>query len=271
MRIFYVFWSAPAAGFRWGIPGQLRKSYIFYAYSLLLAKKNYPDAEIVVHTDSRSADFFRQLPYDEVITDLDELNDANPFFFAQGKIKAFESEPEGSLYIDGDVFLKSDFLNEVVQEDFDLLTQSEDPFTGAMYADELRKFIADETNECYGDSMLSCGMLMFRDEELKQAWIDSYQRNTATLAEMPEFNGIALGSDLNFELSTEQVALRNLSRDKNVRSLYPGGYGVKMDDPDYLHLYHTAKYHNYYISRMLDDIRVMDEAIWQMLEELPEE
>jgi hypothetical protein len=85
------------------------------------------DVKKILHTDSLGKELLGFLPYDEIHLTLNVLNDLNIHerVWAAGKIWAQEAEPIGSLHIDGDVFIKTEKLRDLIfNSKKDLVTQN---------------------------------------------------------------------------------------------------------------------------------------------------
>ena len=84
-RFVHSFWTKPCENDN----EKLKKYILYFATSLAwLKKNNFP---IVLHTDSKGKELFKNLPYDEIYTTLDNIpENISPKFYAYGKFLAMQ-------------------------------------------------------------------------------------------------------------------------------------------------------------------------------------
>jgi hypothetical protein len=156
----------------------------YFILSCLYAKEN--GFYIVLHCDNKTADFLSIAPYDEIITDLEGIKwPANDKIFAWGKFEAMKNEPLGAIHIDGDVFLKSPKLKELLKFDkYDCIVQNlEIP---GVYYGVSNHYQWDYNSQCFKDciyplwakrecrSMYNCGIIGFNNQDLKDEYFKTY-------------------------------------------------------------------------------------------------
>lgn len=182
-RFVHSFWTKPCENDN----EKLKKYILYFATSLAwLKKNNFP---IVLHTDSKGKEVFKDLPYDEIYTTLDNIpENINPKFYAYGKFLAMQQEELGSVHIDGDVFIKTKELGDrILNFKSDLITQSTEPervvkrfYRRWDFDKELIKDLIDlDTNTAY-----NCGIIGFNNKEFRDKYYNTYFKLVDIL---PEF------------------------------------------------------------------------------------
>jgi hypothetical protein len=106
MRAVWSFWSKPYAarkGFSWG---NERYHLLAWCLSLLEARQHYPRTLLVTDTPGKTLLVDRLgLPFEEVLTALDELAGLPAHFWVLGKLYAYRMQARPFVHIDTDVFL----------------------------------------------------------------------------------------------------------------------------------------------------------------------
>lgn len=100
-------------------------NYLSWIVSCNQLRKYYDDVTLV--TDKQGYDVLinkLQLPYTDVIVNLDELNGYNSNLWALAKIKAYDSFDEPFIHVDGDVFVWTR-IDEPLKN-HDLITQNQE-------------------------------------------------------------------------------------------------------------------------------------------------
>ncbi len=180
MKLIHSIWTKPAIEKRWQITGQLMSNLWLYAYSVMYAKRITD--KITLHADSYGAEIFGELGYDDVKITLDVLKDEPSRFWSRGKMIAIDNEPIGSIHIDGDVFIKSPKMLEVMDfRNYDLIVQCEERLGIFMqhYHDTIHHYpkalkdIPEGFNTTLQHS-LNCGVLGFNNQEVKDNYLRGY-------------------------------------------------------------------------------------------------
>lgn len=153
-----------------------------YTLSCLYAKR--AGLEIELHCNSKAYEYFKYIPYDNIIIDLDNIKDdlqiPDPFY-AFTKFIVMKDQPLGTIHIDGDVFLINENFKELLNFDnYDVITQSiENPSNGYGY-------LWKESSKCFDNceypewakracnSMYNCGVIGFNNQELKDYYFNTY-------------------------------------------------------------------------------------------------
>lgn len=121
----------------------LKFYFMSWAFSALQLSKYYDNVELI--TDKKGKNFLfdaLELPYSNVSTHLDSIEDYHPALWALGKIIAYSMQREPFLHVDGDAYIWGRFPKSIEQaeiavqhrelgypyyrEVFDLLKQSVD-------------------------------------------------------------------------------------------------------------------------------------------------
>ncbi len=180
MNLIHSIWTKPAIESRWQINGQLAKNLWLYAYSVMHAKRI--SESLILHSDSFGAKTFGELGYDDVKISLDVLDSEPSRFWSKGKMIALEAEPLGTIHIDGDVFLKSPTMIDVMDfQNYDLIVQCEERLGIFMqhYYDTIHHYpkalniIPDGFNINLQHS-LNCGVMGFNNQKLKDDYLTGY-------------------------------------------------------------------------------------------------
>lgn len=156
-----------------------RLHIVYFALSCIYAKRS--GFEMALHCDNKTKDVLEAAPYDEIITDLENIPDFPKRLFAYPKFIAMQDEPLGTIHIDGDVFLKSVQLNDILNfKDYDCIVQNiERPvypwghlwkesaiaFSNCNYPDWAKR-------QC--NDMYNCGTIGFNNQELKDEYFSTY-------------------------------------------------------------------------------------------------
>jgi hypothetical protein len=118
MRIIQSSWSCNQPDLLTSNSGWLAPEYNLMAWTLscLQLKQYYSD--VVLYCDSVSAKTLidtLQLPYSEVVCNLDVLNGYHPQLWALPKIHAYSQQDKPFLHVDGDVFIWKKFEDDLMK------------------------------------------------------------------------------------------------------------------------------------------------------------
>lgn len=193
MKLIHSIWTKPAIEKRWQISGQLVSNLWLYAYSVMNAKRI--SEKIILHSDSYGAETFGELGYDDVKISLDVLQNEPSRFWSKGKMIALQNEPLGTIHIDGDVFLKSPKMIDVMNfKDYDLIVQCEERLGIFMqhYFDTIHHYpkALDIIPEGFNINLkhsLNCGVLGFNSQKLKDDYLKGYFSIVEQLKSNEEF------------------------------------------------------------------------------------
>lgn len=118
MRIIQSAWSCNQPDLLTANSGWLAPEYNLMAWTLsCLQLKNYY-SDVVLYCDNVYAKMLidtLQLPYSDVVCNLDVLNTYHPQLWALPKIHAYSQQEEPFLHIDGDVFIWKQFEDSLLK------------------------------------------------------------------------------------------------------------------------------------------------------------
>ncbi|WPO77290.1 DUF6734 family protein [Flavobacterium sp. KACC 22761] len=120
MRIIQSAWACNNSNLLTTNSGWLAPEYNLMSWTLscLQLKKHY--AELILHCDSVYAKLLidtLQLPYSNVVCDLDNLNNYHSQLWALPKIHSYSKQEKPFLHVDGDVFIWKKFDDDLVKGD----------------------------------------------------------------------------------------------------------------------------------------------------------
>ncbi|MGO9236994.1 MAG: DUF6734 family protein [Methylocella sp.] len=106
MRAVWSFWSKPFRAYKGRIWRDPLHHVLAWGLSLGLACKHYPESVLVTDTAGKSLLVDQlSLRFDHVSTELDRLRDADPGWWALGKLVAYSLQDRPFVHLDTDVFL----------------------------------------------------------------------------------------------------------------------------------------------------------------------
>lgn len=180
VRFCHSFSSRPLGLNMYNISGLRRLIGNVWYFALSVAYARRSGAAIVLHTDTLGKALLGHLPYDEVHLTLDDMPaDISPRFWAAGKIMAQAAEPDGSIHIDGDVFIKrAELVERLDRDDWDVICQYRED--SGFYSKEFRNFEGcDSTCKALGldfenGGAFNCGIIGWRDDATRRAYTEGY-------------------------------------------------------------------------------------------------
>ncbi|QSB26058.1 DUF6734 family protein [Flavobacterium sp. CLA17] len=130
MRIIQSAWACNKSDLLRNNSGWLSPEYnlISWTLSCLQLKQYYP--ELVLYCDSTYAKLFidtLELPYSDVVCNLDILNKYHPQLWALPKIYSYAQQEKPFLHVDGDVFIWKKFEDRLLSSE--LITQNKEAAT----------------------------------------------------------------------------------------------------------------------------------------------
>lgn len=226
MKLIHSAWTLPALEKRWQIEDQLKNNLWLYAYSFLRGSEF--TESFVLYTDNLGQQFYGEIGYDRVTNRLEDLA-LSTRFWSYGKIIALQDEPLGSVHIDGDVFFRKKTMIDVIDSgEYDVIVQGEERLsiflkyyfdTLYLYPDSGMPFGFDKTLK----HSVNCGVLGFRNEELRQDFFHGYFKMVEILMNNKDFMR-SLHLDPKIEPNIiEQFFLAGLIKAKNskVKTVLP--------------------------------------------------
>lgn len=151
----------------------------YTAWSILSAKRTFPNCQFNLHTDDLGARLLEGLPYDNIYTDLNTL-DTHRNLFASAKFKALEVEELGAIHIDGDVILTDPLAAAMLNYEYnDVIVQNYEP----SYEREILFIepLIHNANELFGQGSFCCGVIGINNQKLKDRYINEYFKFAAVL------------------------------------------------------------------------------------------
>lgn len=180
VKLFHSLSTRPIKNAPYRFHNQKTFNQFWYtAWSILSAKENIPGCQFNLHTDDTGARLLEGLPYDNIYTDLNEL-DTHLNLFASAKFKALEAEELGAIHIDGDVILTNPLAIEMLNYEMnEVIVQNAEP----IYQRELSliKPLIHDADRLFGKSSFCCGVIGIANQELKDKYIGDYWRYAAIL------------------------------------------------------------------------------------------
>ena len=106
MRAVWSFWSKPFRAYKGRVWREPKHHLLAWGLSLRLARRHFDETRLVTDTPGKAM-LVEQLglDFDQVSTDLDSLRDADPGWWALGKLVAYSLQDRPFVHIDTDVFL----------------------------------------------------------------------------------------------------------------------------------------------------------------------
>lgn len=244
-----------------------------YYYSLSLAYLKKLNQEVVLYTDTLGASLLGHLPYDEIYVTLDDMPDQlSPRFWAAGKMYAMEQEPLGSIHIDGDVFIKSQQIIDLVENsDWDIITQNyEDMKWNGGYRGEF-PYWQKEKEFCkqYGLTFdvtegFNTGFVGFKNQELKDKFINGYKAITLNHSKL-NYNELLHNDYRTPDLVAEQAFIKQVSKGYKVKQLLEPTEDktlrIVCNEIGYQHVPTVGKYHC--LNKCIETLRQLSPEIYE--------
>lgn len=150
----------------------------YFALSCVYAKRS--GFNIRLHCDKETYEVLKHCPYDEIVVDLVPTDCPHSCIYAWPKFKAMENEDLGNIHIDGDVFLKSSGLQEILSYNGnDVIVQGKEVYDSHFKCWTITKklcnqlmypkFLKTELLEMY-----NCGTVGINNKELKDEYFKIY-------------------------------------------------------------------------------------------------
>ncbi len=248
LRFFHTFWTKPMRESR------ITVNMLIFALSYTYARKM--GAQIVLHTDQLGKQILKDIPYDEVYTDLEHINSNINKFWAYGKLYATSQEPLGAIHIDGDVFLKNPKLKELFTQQHDLLTQSEEDDKWRLdQTYTLSQQVITQQNlpdylHINYPNAYNCGVVQFKNQELKDRYLKSYFEIVDKSIKDPTFHERYNYFQTYYQqhgavipdIVAEQQILHELAQNYKTATILKGDIYEDAKNKGYIHYLTTVKY-----------------------------
>lgn len=256
MRFFHSFWSGPVVDNKFQSDRVHQLVVNIYSYALSVAYIHKFGYQIDLYADPLAAKWLSAIPYDNVYDiNIPEGSDAN--YAAQGKFWAYKQAALGDCYIDGDVFLMSEKLFPLLEQDYDATVQCIESgllSIGPAY-EATRKVMAHVPfkNNCSANrsNAYNTGLVRLVNPELKQLYIDNYFLSQKLCTEYEA--DVRIKDGVWADLLLEQQFLYQMSKGRfNVRPLLGiqdnwqsnSPYQLRAISLKYMHMGGSYKYRN---------------------------
>ena len=233
MALVHSLWTAPMLNNERGQASrkQIETTLLCFASSVVYVKRL--GEKIHLYADDYGRELLDFLPYDK-IDSLDIPANFPTDFWAAGKFFALQKMQLGDIHIDGDVFLKTPELMEVINNRMlisDLIVQSiENSWT---YENEYYincvNVIKDNgivlpDNLPYIAPAYNCGLVGFNNAELKKRYLQHYIASVYEIKQNPSaIAQIRMNKETWMDLLLEQQHLFSLSKGYKVCNLLGSG------------------------------------------------
>lgn len=187
MNFCHVHWSKPMRQQRWGFEIETHRKVILYHYSLSVAYIKKLGQTIDLYTDSEGTDLLGHLPYDNIYIVLDNMDDRIQYYnWAAGKIEGIKHMKIGDVYIDGDVFIKTQNCLDRIESSkiYDgFFFGHENPGQEghsqlkiySYYEYYMHHYSYPQGVPKYGQSACNGGLILFHNQQYKDEFIYSYE------------------------------------------------------------------------------------------------
>lgn len=271
MALVHSLWTAPMLNNERGQASnkQILSAIWCYASSVAYARKN--NAEIHLYADDYARELLGFLPYDNIYP-LEVPEWIPTDFWAAGKFSALQKMSLGDIHIDGDVFIKTSKLCDILENSIDsadLIVQSQENswvYENEFYINCLR-IIRDYNIDVNGlpeySPAWNCGLVCFCNEELKQKYINHYYSCVQRVSETSgALEKIRENKETWLDLLFEQQHLYTLSQDYKVCNLLGVGKAVSINAYrlGYQHLIGPEKW--IYINKTKNQLYNLDKDIY---------
>lgn len=272
---YHSFWSKPMTEIsRWGYNNTIIKNAWYFAWSVLSLKKHIPDAKINLHTDEYGSVLLQNIPYDNILIDLEGIRD-NKYLWAAGKIKALSEEELGAIHIDGDVIISSDeFLNKPQFSNADIIVQSLEPVLYFKETEYAKILLRELCQDYFESSACNCGLVQINNQELKDEYIRRYYFLASKLERQKNiFDTInERNKHLTFDLLFEQASLFKACKDGayKLKVLANNNHQASVILPQfgYTHFIGSQKYSEENLAKARAAVKELNEDVYNYLTEL---
>lgn len=273
MRIIQSAWACNKSNLLTSNSGWLSPEYHLMSWTLscLQLKEYYP--ELVLYCDRVSAKILidtLQLPYSEVVCNLDSLNIYHPQLWALPKIAAYSQQEKPFLHVDGDVFIWKRFDDELLSGN--LIAQNIEAAT--VYYEEIMLSLESALNyfpqEILNERKSKKPILAYNAGIFGGSDISFFQEYTAKAFEFVGKNTLNLSriNISNFNIFFEQYLFYCLVKKnkKKVNVLFPeiigdnqykgfGDFARVPYEKHYLHLLGSYKRNEFVCKQMANRLR----------------
>jgi hypothetical protein len=185
MRLVYSYWSLPTS------LDDSKQQDTKWLYAISVAYAKILGYETVLHTDKFGAEVLKSIPFDEVHLTMETLA-ADVRFWSYPKIAAIKSETAPFIHIDGDAWIKTPYLRDLLKNtEYDVAVQMTED--GTLWDVGYEPFKESVQQACDHSHLLwkhkrayNTGILSFKNNELKELFVDTYESMMHQLRHHPE-------------------------------------------------------------------------------------
>lgn len=268
LRFIHSFSTKPLKIDCYSISGMNRLIAQVWYFTLSFAYLKKLNAAVILHTDSFGKKLLEHIPYDEIHLTLDNMPEGiHPRFWAAGKFVAIQNEKPPFIHIDGDVFIKTEKLLNIIKEKIlsnDLFVQSSDP--AKMYALESPLFNSEkdfcEEHFCFpdGKDFYNTGILGIKSTEVRDKICSNYLDIVKYFSKNYK---VTLDEEIYItpDLIAEQKMIRTLSENNNWKTdilLDNFDDAIKMD---YQHVYTSRKISD--LDKCKETLKIVDRDLYE--------
>ena len=262
MALVHSLWTAPMLNNERGQASykQIETTIWCFASSVAYAKRLGED--IHLYADYFGRELLNFLPYNK-IESLDIPTDFPTDFWAAGKFFALQRMQLGDIHIDGDVFLKTAELMDIIHGSLagsDLIVQSIEnswSYDNEYYINCVNVIkdngIALPNQLPYVAPAYNCGLVGFNNKDLKEKYLQHYFQSVDIIKNHPTaLEQIRSNKETWMDLLIEQQHLFSLSRGYKVCNLLGSGDEtyINASTLGYQHLLGTDKWEQLHLVQM---------------------
>lgn len=270
MKIIHSFWSKSYFHGRWGQESKIHMDLYSFALSYHYAKSLYKNISLV--TDLKGLSLFSCIPYDDIVTDLENINHINPGFWTAGKIRACEMQTKPFIHIDGDVFLMEKKIRKILSDKWDVAVQMRE--IGQHYNDTYPQAIR-KLQEVYPwaeglgifNYAYNNGILGFRNMGFRDKYVYEY----FDLLYMLEICHVQFPPKADPNIVVEQSLLTRLSSYHNVHvkelitlnDMEKEGLFEYAEKIGFVHLWGNSKYQDYWHEKVKAKLKEVNPKLYK--------
>lgn len=236
MNFFHTYWSKPETFGRWEADYSIHIESTIYFYSLSVAFIKRLGYSIDLYTDIKGKETLGHLPYDNIFVVLENMSNNIPRCnWAAGKIESFKYAKIGDIYIDGDVFIKTEKCIDKIKNgyQYDAMFQSIEDIDNVnnfyntqfeyIYYDnnlEMGKYDFPLNIPKFGKCAYNAGLILFNNQQYKDDFIYAYYYVLEQICKDKFIDDIFdLNSHFCLDLVMEQRFLYEIGKSYNIGTL----------------------------------------------------
>lgn len=218
------------------VGGVAKKTFAIYELSIRLASQFYDN--IVLYTDDYGAKNLSHLPVEIIILDKKPSNEY--YAWSEAKFEAISKEKGDYLHIDGDIFLS----HPLILEDKDIIIENREYIWDFYYDHLFKAFNEKGVKKIFPEwgyatkTPLNIGFLKFKEDEVKELYLDRYYRLKKFFVDNFINKGIYVKGIPSLVIGQHSLDCIAEHYDYSVQVAY--------DNNDYAHIYGKKKYNAMY-------------------------